>query len=243
MLQDARPPVRRTLNAASINAAANHPDVRPWLGELAAGPLDLTALVADPANVTMANDHGGFLLHRLADGLYEAHSIFKPEGRGRLAAETRRSLHFLFCSTDAVKLLTRVPACNPRAAALARIAGFEEYATQPDKWDSPDGGLCDVSYQAITLDRWIATAPELEEAGRRLAETLHLSDLDDTATRTLGAVAEMIRHGAQHKAAYLYAVRSQSMRLPPVQVVPGLPPLIVAGDVIVQARADQLEMI
>lgn len=238
-----REPVRRTLKAEALNAAANHPDVRPWLGNLDLGPLDLTAMVGDPANITMANSHGGFILQKLADGLYEAHSIFTPEGRGGLVPETRRTLAFLFCATDAAKLLTRVPACNPRAAALARMAGFEEYANQPDAWDTPDGGLCAVSYQAITLDRWIATAPDLIAPGQNLADLLNLKDLDETTIRTLGAVSEMLRHGCAHKAAFLFATRALSMRMPHVVILPGQPALIQSNGVTLQSRNNQMEAI
>jgi len=180
----------RTLDPASINAAANHPDVRPWLGLLNLGPLDLTALVTDPANVTLAGEHGGFLCHRIGEGLFEIHSIFSPGGRGRLRPETRAGLRFLFTQTDAVRVVTQVPDCNPRAAALALKTGFEQVLHRPSAWDAPDGTRCGVSYQAVTLDRWAEVSTEVLVTGGALANAVAL-ETDDAALRTLGAAAEL----------------------------------------------------
>lgn len=234
-------PVRRTLCPASINAAANHPEVRPWLGEVAMGPLDFAPLVSDPANVTMANDSGAFLGHKIGAGVYEIHSAFMPEGRGRLRAETARGLLFLFTATDCQRVVTKVPACNPRAAILSKQTGFVEVFARPDVWDAPDGSRCAVSYQALTLEAWALAEPSMLDEGRALLALVGLEGVDETAARFLGVVAAMARAGNLEKAAWFYTAQAAFAGLPPVGFLSAHPPLFTLNNVAVQVTAGALE--
>ena len=89
----------RTLNAAFLNAVANHPDVRPWLG--GEGELDLSPLVSDDRNISLINGFGGFVF-RNADGfgfVRELHSMFLPDGWGRAVADAaREAVEYVFGS-------------------------------------------------------------------------------------------------------------------------------------------------
>ncbi len=234
-------PIRRTLDPATINRAASHPDVRPWLGELQMGALDFAPLVANAANVTMANEHGGFIGHRIGEGLYEVHSVFAPEGRGRLKAETARGQAFLFMATDCVRIVTKVPACNPRAAALARQAGFVEVFSRPDAWDAPDGTRCAVSYQELTLEGWVGACRDLPAEGAALAALVGLNVRDDFTLRTLGALSLMLKGGCAEKAAWLYGSRAAFGGLPPLSFLAVRPPVVVINGAALQAVNGQLE--
>lgn len=235
--------MRRTLNPATINRAANLPDVRPWLGVPQMGDLDFAPLVGDAANVTLANDHGGFICHRIGEGLYEVHSVFAPEGRGRLRAETARGQAFLFTATDCVRIVTKVPACNPRAAALARLSGFAEAFSRPDSWDAPDGSRCAVSFQELTLEAWVGVCPGLPEEGAALAAMVGLEGQDDFTLRTLGALALMLKSGTADKAAWLYGSRAAFGGLPPLSFLAVCPPVVALNGATLQAVSGRLELI
>lgn len=62
---------------------ANHPDIKPWVS--CGFDFDIGELVGNPSVIPLKTDLGGFLFCRL-DGLsfvYELHTMFRPEGRGR----------------------------------------------------------------------------------------------------------------------------------------------------------------
>ena len=121
----------RTMDAAFLNEVANHPEVRLWLG--GEGVLDLTPLVAHPANVALVTEYGGWLCIKLDDGLYEAHSMFLPEGRSAsLVSDMQAGFRYLFTRTDCLEVCTKVPAGNLAAKGLARAARFRETFTRED---------------------------------------------------------------------------------------------------------------
>ncbi len=123
--------LKRTFEADSLNAVANHPAVRPWL--LGAGPVDMSPLVADCANVALVNDDGGFLLTPSGLGDYEVHTMFVPGAVDPLAA-ARECAAWMFSRTDCMRIVTKVPRANVRARALADAMGFRLLFVVPD-WD------------------------------------------------------------------------------------------------------------
>jgi hypothetical protein len=60
-----------------VNAAA-YPHVRGY----SLWPLDLSAVITDPANVLLAGEHRAILFQQLQFDLYEAHSQCLLDGRG-----------------------------------------------------------------------------------------------------------------------------------------------------------------
>ena len=112
----------RTFDATFLNRVVNHPEVRPWVGRPDAGEGDLTALVIDPANVTLVNQRGGFVYVRKAPGVFEVHTQFLPGGSATQAA--RESVAYMFDVIGAEKLITAVPEDNLPAFGLALKAGF-----------------------------------------------------------------------------------------------------------------------
>lgn len=248
-------PLRRTLDAETLNAAGNHPEVFPHLGLTGEpGDLDVSGLVANPANVAMANEHGGFIGENLGNGTYEVHSLFTPEGRIGLARATAQGLRYLFTATDCMKVVTKVPACNRPAAALARVSGFVPVFDRADAWGAPDGVRCAVSYQAITFDQWKARDPELEAEGHRFHDALETtkaaagSELsthpDDPAhDRAVGAAALMIRAGNVAKAVVLYNEWARFAGYAPITLLSLTPPIIDVLDAVVTARDGEMEIL
>lgn len=233
----------RTLAPGPVIEAANHPDVRPWIGPLESGFADPSVLVQDPANVTFGNEHGAFICHNQGGGLYEAHSIFAPEAWGKVKAGADATFALLFGATDCLVVRTKLPENNPRAAALAHRVGFEDLFTRPDTWPTPEGGRCAVTYCDLSLDRWVATAPGLISRGKALADLCGLTVADEPALRSLGAFAAMACAGNVEKASRFYLSRAVFADLPPIHIMTLQPLLFALNGKTVQTLAGCFEVI
>lgn len=159
--------IRRTFDATLLNEIANHPEVRPHIG--GAGVIDLTTIVGDPQNVAVMGEHGGWIYHGLQPGVYELHTLFLPEGRGRsFFAGAREVLRYMFVRTDALEILTKCPDTNAGARMAAGMMGFKERFRREDAW-APGVG---ISYQALTIDGWAMRDPEALRAGQAFHNSL-----------------------------------------------------------------------
>jgi hypothetical protein len=135
-------------DAEFLNRVVNHPAVHPYVSFGIKGDLDLTALVADPRNVFLANEWGGFLFIRKADYVYEVHTQFVPEGRGKRALRAAKdAADYMFSRTDCLRIDTYVQLDNPAAEWLTRAVGFR-------KWGEANilGHAC--YYYVLTLKEW-----------------------------------------------------------------------------------------
>jgi hypothetical protein len=246
--------IRRTLDARRLNAVANHPDVRPWIG--GAGALDLQPLVGDPANVAIEAEHGGWVFVKHEPGTYELHTLFAPEGRGRRClAAWREAERFMFTATDAREIVTRVPAHNAGADFAARLCGFAERFRRRDAFLTPDGGLVDVSYQARTIDDWWPRDPEALKAGEVFHAQIECAKVEaDSALpdhpedaahdRAAGAACLMIAARNPRKGAWFYNRWARLAGYPPIAIVGEAPLVIdVGAGVIVQVIDETMEAI
>jgi hypothetical protein len=77
--------LERSFGADAINALANDPAIRPFVGGNPETSLDLTALVDDERNICLMGEHGCFVLNWTSPGCYEVHTMVRPEGRGAWA--------------------------------------------------------------------------------------------------------------------------------------------------------------
>lgn len=247
--------VWRTLDPALLNAAANHPHVFPHLGfPGGTEAVDLAPLVTNADNVCMVNEAGGFLAQKVGPGIYEIHSMRTPEGRGDTVGAAAGALRYLFTATDALEARTKVPACNPAAAGLARAAGFSEVFTREGAWLKPDGQRCSVSYQTLTLDGWrerditveldgTAFHQRLEkakaEAGSALADHPH----DESHDRAVGAAVQMIRAGNAEKAVYTYNSWAAFAGYAPITLLSLHPVIIDLVDAVVEVRNNEMEIL
>lgn len=112
----------RSTDAAFLNRVVNHPEVARWMvGFLP--PFDFTAVLRDPANIFLANEHGGFLFIGEPD-VYEVHTQFLPEGRGQSLELAREAAWHIFTQTDALAIRTYVPEGNEAAKRLTERMGF-----------------------------------------------------------------------------------------------------------------------
>lgn len=136
-----------TTDMAHLNAIANHPNVRPWLGGDGASLIDYSlARERYPGTFALIFDHGGFVIVPKPNGVLEFHTQFLPEGRGRIAlACANKAADWLFGEYGATALETYVPHANKAALGLALIFGFER--THDDDANS---------YWRMTAERWEA---------------------------------------------------------------------------------------
>jgi hypothetical protein len=247
-------PIRRTLCARKFNAVANDPEVRPWIG--GEGPLDLSAVIANPANYALEGAHGGWVFARHEAGVYELHTLIAPAGRGWAAMRGWRAAErYLFSATDAREIVTRVPAHNEAAAWAAQLCGFRERFSRKDAFRAHTGQLVDVSYRARTIDDWWPRDHEAHEAGRvfhaqiETAKALADSALPDhpedaTHDQAAGAACLMIGAGNPRKGVWFYNRWAALAGYPPIQMISEAPLTIDTGaGVFVEVRGGIMEVI
>ena len=140
--------LERSRDAAFLNRVLNDPAVLPWATLGANMPLDMTLVLADEANIFLANQHGGFLLVPHGQHIYSIHVQFLKSGRGPLILKLgRQALWYAFTQTDCLQVDTSVAHDNRVAARLAEAAGFE-------KWDDVEIRGVPSSYYVLTLKKW-----------------------------------------------------------------------------------------
>jgi hypothetical protein len=99
---------------------ASHPEVAPFLG----GELTLSDIIPHPSVLPLASENGGYLFLRLdgLGGVWEFHSMFTPEGRGREALGAAKE------ALDAVpgwKMLTTYSVAGNWRSRPPRSFGFQ----------------------------------------------------------------------------------------------------------------------
>jgi hypothetical protein len=246
--------VRRTLDAARLNAVANHPEVRPWLG--GRGPLSLDALAADPGNYALEAEHGGWVFVRHEPGVYELHTLFLPAGRGRAClAAWREAERFMWTATDAREIVTRVPAHNAGAFMAARICGFRERFTRAAAFVTDAGETVGVDYLGRAIDDWwpadaaaLAAGEvfhaQLECAKARADSALPDHPADEAHDRAAGAACLMIAARNPRKGAWFYNRWARLAGYPPIAILTETPLTIdVGAGVIAQVTHDEMEVI
>jgi hypothetical protein len=147
--------IRRSYDAAEINAVLNHPSVLPWVIVPGLTTLDMTPVVADRRNVLLMAEHGGLIFEHQLDGIFEVHAQFLPEGRGRHAVQAAtEAVSWMFANTECQKVVTRVPDGNVAASALARRVGLKFEYSDPDAWPT-DKGRVAVRWFSVSKADWL----------------------------------------------------------------------------------------
>lgn len=252
MAFDAPPEVTplRTRDPASVNACFNHPEVRPHVGLPDAGPLDMSAVLADENNYALAVPHGVFLFARDDQDRWEMHTCILPEGRGAaVLPAVHAAFRWMFVHTPCVELITRVPHTNKPAALVARRAGFAHLFTRPAGWH--DGA--DVDYFTLTLDRWRGLDATLAAEGHAFHETLSAAKVaagisdpphpdDEAHDRAVGLACLMAKAGNHFKAAWAYNRWARLAGYHPVSIEPPTAPVFNTGDALI-TFAPELEIV
>ena len=117
--------LERSFDVDAINAAANRPDVRPFVGPAELGELDFEDAVADTNNWFLMGEHGGFVLVWSAPGVYEVHVFIAREGRGKWAAQARQAMLDYAKANGAKMLWARILPTAKFVSLFARRAGMK----------------------------------------------------------------------------------------------------------------------
>lgn len=153
-----------TRDAGFLNSVANHVSVRGWLGLDVHGSLssklDLQPIFDSGQGHALVNEHGGYVLIDLGQGVWEIHTMFLPSGRGAPAYEAAREvMAHVFHETDCQTLYTQLPNNNPQAKAYARWGGFRKIEDRPSPWREAGGVGEDW---ALTREAWAERSARLE---------------------------------------------------------------------------------
>lgn len=194
--------VRLDKTADHLNAIANHPDVRPFIGGDGKEELDLTSLLAD--SYFLVSDLGGFIFQRKFFGRYALHTLFLPEGRGKHVAEVAKDAFlWMFTHTDAEEITT----CTPHGRSEARpprTMGWRD-------WFADDA----YTHYRLSVFDWAPRAPRLTEWGKWFHDTLERAkdeqgaaipahDDHEANNRYAGLALAMCAHGQAAKGVFFY---------------------------------------
>lgn len=250
--------VVRQTNSERLEEICNHPQVRPWLGGDGYSYLDLSPLVHNPANVCLLGEFGGVVFVQLQPGLYEAHTQVLPQGRGQWTQDMAKAvLHKMFCETDAVEIVTRVPGGN--VAARAGLMALRKTVTvslemrREGIWPVGDTFThCD--FYAISIQDWIRSVDGMETAGASFGDKLDAEYLrlyrskppkfnDKGHDKAIGIAYEMIKGGQPEKACVFYN-RWASMAAYPSIGIMSLDPIVLDLSVCaVKVQNDSFELL
>ncbi len=252
--------LRRETNPEWLNFVCNHPKVRPTVGG-PDEPIDLGPLLSDLRNVALRGENGAVIFNLLQPGLYEMHLQVLPRGRGAWTLDLIYSgLHLMFCGSDMVEVVTRVPdghiAARAAVRATARILPITREMHRANSWTQGDEVRGSTVY-SLRIQDWMRTAPALIDAGHvfhKLTEEAYARagrDLveapghreDEDHARYAGAAYEMVRMGQPFKAAVLYNRWAAMAGFPPI-LVKTLDPLdIDMGDCEIRVTGDTFDLL
>lgn len=135
-----------------IQSVMDHPKVRPWIApDGIDGPLSIAAIFDQ--GICLEFDGGGFFFHRLGDGVMEVHTMFLPGTHG-VADACRAAAEHLFCGTECLKIVTKVPVDNVPAMRLTERVGFRLDYVAAGAFLR--GGVAhDVKHYSWDIDLWL----------------------------------------------------------------------------------------
>jgi hypothetical protein len=248
--------LNRTMDAATFNRIANDPAVRPGLGG-GGSPVDMSAQLADPANVALLAEHGGFVFLRTGPARYEQHMMFLPEGRGApLAQATAEAYRWLFTRTDAQELITFVlgePA-DAEARAVRQTVGRAGYRKTFDGLFPVDGRHAPATFHALALEDWAqrdeaclksgeAFHDDLEAFKASCGSTAPAHDDYPAHNRAIGAAILMLKAGQVVKAAAAYNRWASVARFAPIRILSERPAVIDFVDALATVNDGELEFL
>jgi hypothetical protein len=214
--------VRRSFDPAPFNTILNDPAVYPFVARRGSGTMDVTPLVDDPNNILLMAEGGGMIFHCQEPGIYEVHTAFLKPDREKLSQQgphirnvSLAAYRWMFTHSDALTLLTRIPAHNRAAIVFSPLVGWVTEFELKAVWPKLDGEMVDVTFAAIRYDDWLHKTPDVASSGRwfhqRSEEELRRHgreelrhDDDDHHDLRAGACAEMIFGGQVEKGIILY---------------------------------------
>ncbi len=247
--------IRRSFDAAEINPILNDPSVFEAIKLPDMTPeIDVSGLLANPANVLLMADGGGIIFSQQEPGIYEVHTSFLAEHRGRNAIRASlEAYRWMFTHTDCMILQTKVPAFNKAAEKFCKIVGAIREFDRRDVWLTEHGPV-NMSYWSMKYEDWLRQTPALMESGRafhkRLDEEMERHGVteenhpdEDCHDLYVGVCAEMIYAGQPEKAVVLYNRFARFSGYAPISLISKSPMLIDISSAILQVTNDTFKVI
>jgi hypothetical protein len=202
--------VQLSTDIAFANQVLNDPEVLPLVTFDGMQSIDIGPHVGVNGNVLLTTPHGGFLFIRQEPGVYQLHTFFRKEGRGRHALlAAHDAADFMFVQTDCLEILTVAPDDN-HLAHPPRHMGFVQDFRRDDLFVR-NGISIGASFYALRYPDWIRRATWLEGLGKTFHDRLdartkrddpHADDAEHD--KRVGACCAMIGAGQVGKACLLY---------------------------------------
>jgi hypothetical protein len=118
--------------------------------------LDLSNIAQNPKGYALIGDPawGAYIAWAVVEGVYEFHAGIVTEGRGPWAIDfSAAAIQYMFCASDCIELITRLPEGAVGSRALARKFGFRE------RWSCPEtryrGKTVPYDVVSLTLFDWL----------------------------------------------------------------------------------------
>lgn len=210
--------IKRVFNSKRINEIVNDKSVFDLIAPEGIGEtIDLTDTVNNLNNFVLMDFEepslGGFVFFATPiSNTYEVHTQFLPEGRGQYAyGLAKDALHYMFCKTDCVEVLTKVPRFNHPANAFAKSLGFTQEFTRKNAWiKKSNSSPHDLDFLSLRFLNWALNDPDSLIRGNEFRKTLdkfqiHVNHPTDVVhDKVVGACLEIIFSGPIDKAIHLY---------------------------------------
>ena len=151
--------MRIATSPAFLESVANDPRVFPFVASKGRGKFDLSAVWRDCIGVEF--ETGGWVFHRVAPGIYDAHTLFLPKSV-EVRAKATQALAYLF-GLDAQRVIGRIPADLPHAKRLARDMGLT-YSHDLERPVTREHGPVALHEYHLTREAWAHHQTELNHA-------------------------------------------------------------------------------
>jgi len=127
----------RSHDIARINEVVNDPDVRPFVGPVELGVVDLAPVVKRPEHWFLMGEHGGFGLIWSAPNVHEVHTFILPSGRGKWAVRAAEAMIDFARENGDTTLWTKIPPAFKNVGAYARMMGMKATGMVLETFDEP----------------------------------------------------------------------------------------------------------
>lgn len=215
-------------------------------------PLDLSPVVQNPANVCLLTEglDGAYVVRKLSDGLYDAHTLALPSARGKPMLQLMRDgFAFLFLETDAIEITTLVPDGNPAADRWAEVAGFRETFRREAFFPltgEPVGG----SFRSLAYGDWVLRHAPNYTLGEAFHQAIHAADAhlathphDPAHDAWVGATVAGVKAGMVRKAVALFNRWAVVAGYGQATILSEHPPVIDTGDAILGLKGGEIDVL
>jgi hypothetical protein len=122
--------IHRAADALLHNRIANHPDVMPTIN-YSGGYADFSPLLDHPDQYILLHDGEGAasIFEWSAPGVWQGHSMFLPEVRGKQGIEAGKSMVVWMFESGANMIWGQTPIDNRRARMFNRLIGAKSVGT------------------------------------------------------------------------------------------------------------------